>query len=141
MAERSLLAEVITPERIVYAGEVDMVVAPTTAGEVGILPLHIPYIGVLAPGVLRVKMGDDEEALAVGGGFIEVNEDRVSVLADDAELAGAIDVARAHEAEARAQAELDEALGAGDKQSIESCQKALRTAAARIKAAGMARKG
>lgn len=138
MGERTLIAEVITPEHIVYAGEVEMVVAPTTAGEVGILPLHIPFIAPLAPGVLRVKIGEDEEAIAISGGYIEVKEDRVAVLADSAEEAGAIDVERASEALRRA----EEGLAAASEGTteFEQAKEALANAAARLKAAEIAEK-
>lgn len=136
MAERTLFAEVITPERRVYAGEVAMVVAPTSAGEVGILPLHAPFMAPLDPGVLRVKIGDEEEAIAIGGGYIDVKEDRVSVLADSAEEAGAIDIERAREAVAKAEAEVS-AMTDGQA-GFNDAKEALARAAARFKAAQIA---
>ena len=136
MAARTLLAEVITPEKRVYAGEVDMLVAPTTAGEVGILPLHVPFIAPLGAGVLRVKIGEDEEAIAISGGYIEVKEDRVSVLADSAEESGAIDMDRAREALARTEAELAE-LSEGEV-GFDEAKDALAMATARLRAAEVA---
>lgn len=136
MADRTLFAEVITPERRVYAGEVDMVVAPTSAGEVGILPLHAPFMAPLDPGVLRVKIGEQEEAIAIGGGYIDVKEDRVSVLADTAEEAGAIDIERAREAVAKAEAEVG-AMTDGQA-GFDDAKDALARAAARLKAAEIA---
>ena len=138
MADRTVFAEVITPERRVYAGEVDMVIAPTSAGEVGILPLHAPLMAPLDPGVLRVKFGDEEEAIAIGGGYIEVKEDRVSILADTAEEAGAIDIDRAREAKDRAEAELGR-LAEGQS-GFDEAKEGLARAVARLRAAEIATK-
>jgi F-type H+-transporting ATPase subunit epsilon len=105
---RTLIAEIVTPEKIVYTNEVEMVVAPTIDGEVGILPLHAPLVGVLQPGEVRVKFGDTTEWFAVSGGYIQVHEDKVIVLADDAEIASQIDVERARQAKALAEQRLGE---------------------------------
>lgn len=103
MAERKLRCEIITPEKIVYSGDVDMVIAPGIEGELGILPLHIPLVTVLKVGELRLKIGDKQEYTAVGGGYMEVREDKVIVLADTAESAELIDVERARKAKERAE--------------------------------------
>ena len=110
---RTLIAEIVTPEKIVYTNEVEMVVAPTIDGEVGILPMHAPLVGVLQPGEVRVKYGDTTEWFAVSGGYIQVHEDKVIVLADDAEVASQIDVERARQAKALAEQRLAE-LGSDD---------------------------
>jgi F-type H+-transporting ATPase subunit epsilon len=94
MAENRLEVHVVTPEREVWTGEADMVVARAADGEVGILPGHAPYLAVLAPGPLRIKDGGNEERAAVDGGFLHVNDDQVHVLAEHALLAGEIDVGR-----------------------------------------------
>lgn len=99
--------EIITGERVVYQDtDVDMVVAPGSDGALGILPRHAPLVSTLQPGELRVKKGGAEVALAVGGGFLEVANDRVLILADAAERAEEIDIARAEEARHRAQERL-----------------------------------
>lgn len=99
-----LSVEIITGERIVYQqDDVDMVVAPGSEGSLGILPSHAPLISLLAEGELRVKKDSAEESLVVFGGFIEVLDDKVVILADSAERAGEIDLERA--AEARRNAE------------------------------------
>jgi F-type H+-transporting ATPase subunit epsilon len=99
--------EIITGERIVYQDtDVDMVVAPGAEGALGILPQHAPLVSTLQPGELRVKKGANEVALAVSGGFLEVTGDRVLVLADAAERAEEIDIARAEQARQRAQEQL-----------------------------------
>ncbi|SRR6266540_2126442 len=94
MAENRLEVHVVTPEREVWTGEADMVVARAADGEVGILPGHAPYLALLAPGPLRIKDGGSEERAAVDGGFLHVNDDRVDVLAEHALLASEIDVGR-----------------------------------------------
>lgn len=97
--ERTLLCEIVTPERIVYTHEVQMVVAPTIDGEVGILPLHAPLVSALKPGEIRVRYGNDEtEWFAISGGYIQVHLDKVIILADHAIAASQIDVERARRA-------------------------------------------
>lgn len=104
--EKKLVCEVITPEKIVFQGEVDMVVAPGVQGEIGILPLHISFLTQLGIGELRVKFEKEgravEDYIAVHGGFMEVFEDRVTVLAPVAEIAREIDIERAKRAKERA---------------------------------------
>ncbi len=97
---RTLLCESVTPERIVYTNEVEMVIAPTVDGEIGILPLHVPLVTVLAAGELRVRYNDnkDVEWFAISGGYLQVHEDKVIVLADNAQSASLIDVDRARAA-------------------------------------------
>ena len=104
-----LRLEVITPERVVYTDDVDMVIAPATDGYVGILPHHAPLLTTLGPGEFRVKKGGTEEVLAVFGGFMDVRGDRVIVLTEDAEHAEEIDAKQAQDARDRAQ----QALQAG----------------------------
>lgn len=95
---RTLLCEIITPERIVYTNEVDMVVAPTIDGEVGILPLHAPLVSALRAGEVRVKFGgEQQEWFAVSGGYVQVHEDKVILLADAAAASSQIDVERARQ--------------------------------------------
>jgi F-type H+-transporting ATPase subunit epsilon len=95
--------EIVTAERVVYSQEVDVVVAPGTEGELGILPQHAPLMTMLQPGELRVRQGGEEQSVFVSGGFLEVLADKVTVLADTAERAEEIDTARAEEARKRAQ--------------------------------------
>jgi F-type H+-transporting ATPase subunit epsilon len=124
--ERTLLCEVITPERIVYTNEVRMVVAPTIDGEVGILPLHAPLVSVLRPGEIRIRYGTDEsEWIAVSGGYMQVHEDRVIILADEAAMAGQIDVDRARQAQKLAQEELAKVSG-DDQHEIDRLERDLK---------------
>jgi F-type H+-transporting ATPase subunit epsilon len=100
-----LKLEIVTQERRVYsADDVEMVVAPGSEGELGILPSHAPLVTSLQEGVMRVKRAEGrEEVLAIHGGFMEVLPDHVTVLADAAERAEEIDLARAEEARQRAE--------------------------------------
>ena len=105
-----LSVEIVTAERQVLAeDEVDMVIAPGGEGVVGILPRHAPLLTLLNPGVIRIKKNGAESAMAVGGGFLQVNADRVLILADTAERADELDAARAEESRRRAEAALVDA--------------------------------
>ncbi len=95
--------EIVTGERVVYSDEVDSVVAPAAAGELGILPHHAPLLTTLSPGELRVTKDGQEQAMAVAGGFLEVLGNTVTVLADAAEHVEEIDEERAREAMRRAE--------------------------------------
>ncbi len=98
--------DIVTAERVVYSGDVDMIVAPGTSGQLGILPHHAPLMTMLQPGELLIKRGGTELYIAVTGGFLEVRPDRVVVLADAAERAEEIDIERAEEAKRRAEERL-----------------------------------
>ncbi|HYY02521.1 MAG TPA: F0F1 ATP synthase subunit epsilon [Candidatus Dormibacteraeota bacterium] len=104
-----LQVEVITPERRVFEDEVDMVVIPGSEGMLGILPRHAPLFTSLGAGEMRVKKGTLEYVFAVFGGFMDVRQDKVTVLTDMAEHADEIDERRAQEARQRAQEELEAA--------------------------------
>jgi F-type H+-transporting ATPase subunit epsilon len=87
---------VVSVERLLFEGDADFVRARSLEGELGILPRHSPLLAVLAPGELRIdKTGGGSEVIFVGGGFLEVLPDRVTVLADVAEHAGEINLERA----------------------------------------------
>ena len=90
-----LRLDIITPERNVLAETVDSVTVPGANGELGILPGHTPLISALQTGVLSYTQGGTTRRLLVSGGFVEVNNDRVSVLADLAEFPEEVDAARA----------------------------------------------
>ena len=109
----SIKLDIVTAERVVYSEDVDVVVAPGIEGQLGILPHHTPLMTMLQPGELQIRKAGEEISLAITGGFLEVRPDRVIVLADAAERAEEIDLARAEEAKRRAQERLREhhALG------------------------------
>jgi F-type H+-transporting ATPase subunit epsilon len=123
-----LNVELVSPEREIWAGEADMVVAKTIEGEMGILPGHAPVLGVMVDGsVVRIKPADGGETVSamVSGGFFSVAADEVSVLAEYAELGGEVDVSAARAEYERASAE------DGDEAAV-----AQRRARARLRAAG-----
>ena len=97
--------ELVSVERALWSGDADAVFARTIEGELGILPGHTPLLGELAPGwVVRIqRVGEPELRVAVHGGFLSVRPDGVSVLAEMAEIAEEIDVARAREALSRSE--------------------------------------
>ena len=101
-----LRLEIVTPEHRVLDADVDAVTVTTASGEVGILPNHAPLISALKPGVLAYSVKGVSERLAVSGGFIEVNANKVAVLADTAESAGEIDVEAARSAREAAERSL-----------------------------------
>jgi F-type H+-transporting ATPase subunit epsilon len=126
----SLKIDIVTAERVVYSAEADIVIAPGVEGQLGILPHHAPLMTILQAGELVVRKGTQEESLAISGGFLEVRPDRVIVLADQAERAEEIDIARAEEARKRAEQRLAERHAPGlDTARAES---ALRRAIARL---------
>ena len=101
--------EIVTVERLLYEDDVDMVVAPGSEGVLGILPNHAPLLTALTHGELIVrKDGEPEQAFAIGGGYMDVQPNKVTVLADVAERADEINVERAMEARDRAQREIEE---------------------------------
>jgi len=98
-----LAVELVSAERRVWAGDASMVLARTTEGELGILPNHAPLLGVLVNGVVMIRVADGTvETAAVHGGFLSVADNRVSILAEVAELGSEIDRDRAREALERA---------------------------------------
>ena len=90
-----LKLEIVTPEKKIVDTEADSVTVPTASGEAGILPNHAPLIAALKPGVLSYSGRGSTERIAIGGGFVEVSSDKVSVLADSAETADEIDAEQA----------------------------------------------
>jgi F-type H+-transporting ATPase subunit epsilon len=104
-----LILEIVTPEARVYSDTVDQVVIPTVEGEVGILPGHIPLLTQVDDGELRVTKNGQTEYLVVGGGFAEVERDRVRVLAEHAVTESTIDEKAVEAALQRAEAQLKEA--------------------------------
>ncbi|MFC4812664.1 F0F1 ATP synthase subunit epsilon [Paenibacillus sp. GCM10023250] len=99
----SFLLEIVTPERKVYAEDVNMVIVKGSEGEMGILPNHIPMVTPLKIAPVTIKQKNAEEKVAVNGGFLEIRKDKVVILAESAELPGDIDLARAEAAKQRAE--------------------------------------
>jgi F-type H+-transporting ATPase subunit epsilon len=105
VAER-LTLELATPTRLVVSAEVDEVVAPGSQGYFGVLPGHAPLLATLGIGEVIYRIGRDEHHVAVSGGFAEVRNDKVIILADSAETPADIDRTRAERARERAEARL-----------------------------------
>ena len=104
-----LILEIVTPDARVYSDTIDTVVIPTVEGEVGILPGHIPLLAQVEHGELRVTKGSTFQLLAVSGGFVEVEGDRVHILAEHAITEEKIDEKVVEEALKRAEKELADA--------------------------------
>ena len=129
--------DIVTAERVVFSDEVDVVVAPGVEGQLGILPHHAPLMTILEAGELLARKSGEEFSLVISGGFLEVRPDRIIILADAAERATEIDIARAEAAKQRAQERLRTHPPAVDAAQAEA---ALRRALARIKVAEKRRK-
>lgn len=95
--------DIITQERIVFSAQVDSVNLPGTEGRMGILPNHSPLLSTLDFGEVMVRTAGREEYFAIGGGFVEIQPDHVTILADSAEQADEIDVERAERARQQAE--------------------------------------
>lgn len=122
--------EIVTPEKKVFSDTVDAVTVPTESGEVGILNNHAPLISTLKPGILSYTRGGTNERMVIAGGFLEVSENNVSVLADIAETANDIDV----EAARSEREKLEKELGAwkGTEEEFETRREQLEKAQARL---------
>ncbi len=128
-----LRVEIVSAERQLLAeDDVDMVVAPGSEGTVGILPRHAPLLTTLQPGVIRIKKDGEESAMSVSGGFLQVNANRVLVLADTAEREDEIDAERAEAARRRAEEALSEAARGGDQTQVQAARIALSRSLARL---------
>lgn len=104
MARKTIKFEIVTPEKLVLARDIIQVTLMTTSGEITVLADHIPLVTVLKPGVVELKLADEEiEVMSVSGGFMEVMRDKIVVLADTAERASELDEQRIEEARLRAE--------------------------------------
>ncbi len=104
MSDKYIQFEIVTPERVVLKEEITQITLPTKAGEITVLPNHIPLVSSLLPGVVHVKKRNGEdEIMSISGGFLEVTKNKVVILADTAERAEEIDLDRAEEARRRAE--------------------------------------
>jgi F-type H+-transporting ATPase subunit epsilon len=134
----NLRVDIVTAERVVFSEEdVDLLVVPGIEGELGVLPLHAPLLTTIQPGVLRVVKGEEETTMAITGGFIEVRENRITILADAAERGEDIDLARVEEARRRAEERLASREATVD---IVKAEMALKRALVRLKAAEQIRR-
>ena len=102
-----LRLEIVTPEKLAYEDDVDMVLVPGIDGEMGILPHHTPLVSLLGVGELKIRKGGSEESFAIAGGFLQVRPDKVVVMAETADLASEIDLEKAQQARAEAERALE----------------------------------
>ncbi|MFM7615990.1 MAG: ATP synthase F1 subunit epsilon [Actinomycetes bacterium] len=126
----AMRVELVSPERVLFQGDADMVVARTANGEIAFLPGHVPFLGALGIAKVRVIQSDGEVVAAVHGGFVEAGPNGVTVLSDVAELAEQVDVVRARTALEAAEARLR-----SDAEDAEA-KAALQRASVRLDAAG-----
>jgi len=134
MAEKQLLLEVVTPDRLVLSTEAEVVVCPGAEGQFGVLPGHIPFLSALEIGEMYYKAGGKTEYLAVSGGFAEVTGEKVTIVAESAEMGREIDVDRAKRALERA----EKRLAAAKTENIDwaRAEAAMRRSLMRMKVAG-----
>lgn len=122
--------EIVSPQKVVYSTDVNMLIVKSTAGELGFLPNHAPLVAGLMPAPMRLLTDGGEELVSVSGGFVEVQPKKITVLAANAELASEIDVDRARRAYDRAK----ERLSKGDI-DVARAEAALSRAKARLRTA------
>ncbi len=103
MSKTKIQFKIVTPEKTVFEDTIDQATLPVADGEVTILPNHRSYIGALKAGEIMIKKNGEEEIMSVSGGFVEFNSNELTVLADTAERAEEIDMARAEEGKKKAE--------------------------------------
>ena len=92
MAEKKFNLQIISPTRVFFDGDIDMVEMKTTEGEIGVLAGHIPLTAILEPGLLRIKNNDGDKEAALHDGFVKITKDKVTILAESCEWPDEIDV-------------------------------------------------
>jgi F-type H+-transporting ATPase subunit epsilon len=134
---KTLRLDIVTPERVVYSNDkISMVIARAIDGEIGILPGHAPLITALDIAPLRIRQEETEIQICLCGGFMDVQNNQVTILARVAELPGEIDVKRAEEARNRAESRL---RGRSEDIDLHRAEAALHRALVRLKVAGNAK--
>lgn len=123
--------KIITPDRIFYEGEATMVEFNTTEGEIGVYKAHVPTTVIIAPGVLTITDGEEQKDAALHSGFVEILQEKVTIMAEVVEWPREIDLERAEEARDRAQERL---AGKAPGTDVARAEAALRRAMARINA-------
>lgn len=129
MAEKSFNLRIITPDRVFYEGEAEMVEFNTTEGQVGVLPGHIPLTVIIKPGILRIHEAEGEKTAALHAGFAEILPEGITILAEIVEWPDEIDEGRAEAARERAEERLRSRTPETD---IARAETALQRAIARI---------
>ncbi len=128
--------KVIAPDRTVWEDKVEEVVLPSTTGQLGILSGHAPLITAIDIGVMRVRPGKEWQAIALMGGFAEVDNNEIKVLVNSAEMGASIDLESARSELESAQSSFDAADKGDDRLEKSRASQALRKARARFQAAG-----
>ena len=130
----TIRCEIVSQDRTVFEGDVDMVVLPGTDGEMGILPNHSPLLSTIRLGVVKVRVNQQEELFTITGGLVEVQPDIVTILADAAENVEEINISRAEEARQRAAQRLAEGPSPGTDAYL-AAEAALRRSTLRLEVA------
>lgn len=133
----NLHVEIITPEKVVYKDDVSEIVVPTETGEIAILPNHVNLLTRILPGEMVIKKGTQEHFLAITGGFLEIVNNNINILADYAVRAEDIELAKAQEAQKRAEHMIKEK--SSDKE-FRIAEAELQKAVLQLKIAGKRRK-
>ena len=137
----TIRCEIVSQDRLVYEGDVDIVVIPGVEGEMGILPEHAPLLSILDIGVIRVRKENQEEIFTVTGGLVEVQPEIITILADAAEHVDEIDETRAAEAKQRAEEILADGPSDDDIDKYLAIEAALRRSNLRLEAVRRYRAG
>lgn len=127
--------DIVTPERQVYSDEIEMLIARAAEGEIGILPNHAPLVTPLKISALQIKTSDKEQWVAIGGGFLDVRPDQITVLAESAEFPEEIDVERAEAAKKRAEERIANKKDHEDDDDLRRAELALERALIRLQVA------
>lgn len=115
-----LSVDVLTPQAQIYSGEADEILVPTVNGQLGILPNHVSLLTKIEPGELEIKHGGKSNFVAIMGGYLEVNNNKVNVLGDYAVRAEDIEIAKVEQAKAKAEKMRQEKISVEDLTSIEA---------------------
>ena len=126
----SIAVDIMTPDRLVMHTEAESVIVPAADGQLGILPHHAPLLAQLVPGEIHLRRGENVELFAVSGGFVEVENNRVSIFAETAEMSHEIDAERARQAAERAKEQVKIARSDVD---LAQAEAALRRALVRLR--------
>lgn len=126
---KTIRLDIVTPEKLVYSEDVNMVIARTTSGDIGILPGHAALVAALVIWPLRVMTDTEELPISICSGFIEVQPEKITILANCAELPDEIDLARAEAAKERAESLL---RGSKEKIDVARAEAALKRAMIRL---------
>ncbi len=126
--------DIVTPEKVLFSDEIEILIARAIDGDIGILPGHTPLVTGLKTGVLKIRRDGEEALIAISDGFMEVQPEQINLVVRTAELPEEIDVERAQSAMERAQKRLDDKKD--EKINVARAEGALERAIARIKVSG-----